>query len=229
MFIYKFMTTDVVALDGDACVGEARMLMIRHRFRHIPVIRPDKTIAGIVSDRDIRSAMGDAYFHERKMTPSTAKGEREIPVREIMTKDPVCISHTATIQDALLLIEKTRVGAFPVVDEHRQLIGMVSDRDLLNAFIQVLGIREPGCLIGIVIDKKIDAMEKIIHALITENIHFGSILVYRNWKPDKWVVFPYLLSKNVIHFKHKLRDMGYEWVDPIDWQVAQQGETSPGL
>lgn len=220
MFINKFMTTDVVTLDGEACIGDARALMIRHRIRHIPVIRPDNTVIGIISDRDTRSAMGEAYFHDKMQD-----GEHgvDLRVQDIMTKDPICISHTSTIQDALLLIEKARVGAFPVVDAHRQIIGIVSDRDLLNAFIQVLGIREPGCLIGIVIDKKIETMEKIIHALIAENIHFGSILVYRNWAPDKWAVFPYLLSKNVILLKRKLRDMGYELVDPVDWYVAKLG------
>ena len=222
MFINKFMTTDVVTLDGESSIKEARALMIRHRFRHLPVTRPDTTIIGIVSDRDIRSAMGESYFDDHGNNLKGGGREIDIRVQDIMTKNPVCISHASTIQDALLLIEKTRVGAFPVVDETRKLIGIVSDRDLLNAFIHVLGIREPGSLIGIVIDKKIDTMEKIIHALIVENIHFGSILVYRNWRPDKWAVFPYLLSKNVIHLKQKLREMGYELVDPIDWYVAQQ-------
>jgi acetoin utilization protein AcuB len=225
MFINKFMTTDVVTLDGEALIGDARELMIRHRFRHLPVTRPDKTIIGIVSDRDIRSAMGTAYFSERGNKLKAVQMESEIRVKDIMTKDPVCVSHASTIQDALLLIEKARVGAFPVVDENRKLIGIISDRDLLNAFIHVLGIRETGSLIGIVIDKKIETMEKIIHALITEKIHFGSILVYRNWRPDKWAVFPYLLSKNVVHLKRRLREMGYELVDPIDWYVDQQVRT----
>ena len=220
MFINKFMTTDVVALTGEALVNDARQLMIRHRFRHLPVIRPDKTVDGIVSDRDIRSAMGEMYFHEGRPKPQVLDRQSDIRVQDIMTKDPICISHTATIQDALLLIEKTRVGAFPVVDDKRRIIGIVSDRDLLNAFIHVLGIREPGSLMGIVIDKNIQSMEKIIHALITENISFGSILVYRNWRPDKWAVFPYLLSKNVAAFKQQLLALGYELLEPFDWYAV---------
>jgi acetoin utilization protein AcuB len=222
MFINKFMTTDVVTLDGEALIGDARQLMLQQRFRHLPVIRPDKTIIGIISDRDIRSAMGEAYFSEGGNQGKAMEMVNEVRVQDIMTKDPICVSHTSTIQDALLLIEKARVGAFPVVDENRKVIGIVSDRDLLNAFIHVLGIREPGSLIGIVIDKEIETMEKIIHALILEKIHFGSILVYRNWRPNKWAVFPYLFSKNLVHLKHKLREMGYELVDPIDWYLAQQ-------
>ena len=59
-------------------------------------------------------------------------------------------------------------------------------------------------------------MERIIHALIAENITFGSILVYRDWSPGKRAVFPYLLSKNIVNLKHKLREMGYDIIDPVE-------------
>jgi acetoin utilization protein AcuB len=86
----------------------------------------------------------------------------------------------------------------------------------------VLGIKEPGALLGIVVDDDIEEMERIIHALIEENITFGSILVYRNWSPGKRAVFPYLLTKNVVNLKQKLRKMGYEILNPVEWYVEQR-------
>jgi acetoin utilization protein AcuB len=221
MFISRFMTKEVVTIDRNADIADARKLMIRYRFRHLPVVRSDGTLIGIVSDRDIRSAMPSTYVPDNlpKADPDAATG---ILVQDIMTKDPVCVSLASTIQDALLLIEKTRVGAFPVVDENLKVAGIVSDRDLLNAFLDVLGIKEPGALLGIVVDEKIEEMERIIHALITENISFGSILVYRHWSPGKWAVFPYLLAKNVFNLKRKLRNMGYDILDPVEWYVDQR-------
>jgi acetoin utilization protein AcuB len=109
-----------------------------------------------------------------------------------------------------------------VVDENLKVVGIVSDRDLLNAFIHVMGIKEPGALLGIVVDDKIEEMERIIHALIAENITFGSILVYRNWCPGKRAVFPYLFTMNVVNLKKKLREMGYEILDPVEWYVEQR-------
>jgi acetoin utilization protein AcuB len=92
----------------------------------------------------------------------------------------------------------------------------------VNAFIHVLGIKEPGALLGIVVDDDIEEMERIIHALIEENITFGSILVYRNWSPGKRAVFPYLLTKNLVNLKQKLRKMGYEILNPVEWYVEQR-------
>ena len=222
MFISKFMTKDVVTLGRKSDIAEAKKLMIRYRIRHLPVARPDSTLIGIVSDRDIRSALPSKYFHDHGIKEMEAGKLTGVLVQEIMTKDPVSVSLSSTLQDALLLIEKTRVGAFPVVDENLKVVGIVSDRDLLNAFINVLGIKEPGALLGIVVDDKIEEMERIIHALITENITFGSILVYRDWSPGKRAVFPYLLTQNVVNLKHKLRNMGYDILDPVEWYIEQR-------
>ena len=222
MFISRFMTKDVVTLGRESDLAEAKQLMDRYRIRHLPVTRADNTLIGIVSDRDIRSAMPSKLFHDHGIEAMETERLTGVLVQEIMTKNPVSVSLSSTLQDALLLIEKTRVGAFPVVDENLKVVGMVSDRDLLNAFIHVLGIKEPGALLGIVVDDNIEEMERIIHALVSENITFGSILVYRNWSPGKRAVFPYLLTKNVVNLKQKLRNMGYDILDPIEWYIERR-------
>ena len=190
MFIEKFMTKDVVVLSMDADIAQAERMMIRYRIRHLPVTRPDRTLVGIVTDRDIRSALPSSVGQNHKRKPDGTDTSTGIFVQDVMTKDPVSISLSSTIQDALLLVEKTRVGAFPVVDEEFKVVGIVSDRDLLNAFIDVLGIKEPGALLGIVADEKPEEIENIVHAIIAENISFGSILVYRGWRPGKEAIFP---------------------------------------
>jgi len=217
MFIENFMTKDVVTLSMDADIAQARRIMIRHRIRHLPVTRPDRTLIGIITDRDIRSALPSSVGRNHRRKPDDTDTATGIFVQDIMTKDPVSISLSSTIQDALLLVEKTRVGAFPVVDEEFKVVGIVSDRDLLNAFIDVLGIKEPGALLGVVADEKPEEIENIVHAIITENISFGSILVYRGWSTGKEAVFPYLFAKHTNNLKQKLVNMGYEVLDPIEW------------
>ena len=219
MFISKFMTKEVVTLGRETDIAEARRQMLRYRIRHLPVVLKDQTLIGMVSDRDIRSAMPSSFDRRGRFKTEGGDEPAGIRAQDIMTKDPISISLATTIQDALQLIEKARVGAFPVVDENLRLVGIVSDRDLLNAFIDVLGIKEPGVLLGIVVDEKIEEMEAIIHALVSENINFGSILVHRNWRPGKRAIFAYLFSKNLLHLKQKLQNLGYEILDPVQWYV----------
>ena len=216
MFVRNFMTTEVITIDSKEDIARARALMIRHRCRHLPVVQSDNVLVGMISDRDLRSALGSTYFHEFGDRKTDAEVRTSIRVQNVMTRNPIYLSFSATIQDALLLIEKERIGALPVVNENHALVGIISDRDLLNAFVRVLGIKEPGSLLGIVVDEDFTEMGNIVNAMINENIPFGSILVYRQWRPGKWAVFPYLLAKNVSRLKHKLFEMGFELIDPAD-------------
>ena len=138
-----------------------------------------------------------------------------------MTKDPISISPTYTIQDALLLIQNSKVGALPVVDDDHKLRGIISVRDLLRAFINVLGIGEPGALLCILVEEKVGQLKKIVDAITAENISFGSVLVARYWDENKRAVFTYLLTQNVAHLKKKLKNLGFTLLDPMEWYLDQ--------
>ncbi|MDO4949583.1 MAG: IMP dehydrogenase [Bacteroidales bacterium] len=47
-----------------------------------------------------------------------------------MIYDPVVIQRGSTVQEALGLMNEYRIGGIPVVDEHRHLVGIVTNRDL---------------------------------------------------------------------------------------------------
>lgn len=220
MFVSRSMTQKVMTVSPGDSLLEARSLMQQRKIRHLPVVAADKRLVGIVTDRDIRSAMpldpakgqADARAQERYA---------RLTVADVMTPDPVTISASHTLEDALLLIQEKRVGAFPVVDQEGKLTGILSVRDLLRAFINVLGIGQPGTLLCILMEEKVGQMKRIVDAITEERISFGSILVARYWEEDKRAVFPYLLTNNVARVKKKLRDMGFTLLDPMQWYLDQ--------
>ncbi len=220
MFVSRSMTKKVITINKEASVFDAQKIMKTHRVRHLPVVEEDGRLAGIVTDRDLRSV-----YPSITLSPEEQKKEmqrlREYKIEEIMTREVISIAPTSTIQDALLLIEKTRVGAFPVVDEREVLIGIISVRDLLSAFIKVMGVHEPGTLLGIVVEEKIGELKKIVDVISEEQISLGSILVARYWDRNKRAVFPYLLALNVSRVKKRLQAMGFELIDPLQWYLDQ--------
>jgi acetoin utilization protein AcuB len=216
MFISKSMTHKVITIKKEATILKARELLTQHAIRHLPVVTDEDILIGIVSDRDIRSAL--------PFDPTTSNNDddgRHLTVGEIMSKDPITLQPMYTIEDALLLVQREKVGAFPVVDEENRLKGILSVRDLLRAFINVLGIGEPGTLLGILVEEKVGQMKKIVDAITAENISLGSVLVARYWEEDKRAVFPYLLTNNVTRIKKKLQSMGFDLLDPMEWYFDQ--------
>jgi acetoin utilization protein AcuB len=213
MFISKVMTRNVVTIDKDADISTAQEKMAEHRIRHLPVVEENNLLIGIVTDRDIRSALPSSRLAEKENMEKIALSK----IDEIMTKNPVSISPFDTIQDALLLLQKKRFGSLPVVDHQEKLIGIITTRDLLREFINVLGLEDPGTLLCLLVEDKIGQMKKIVDAISEEKISFGSILVSRYWEEGKRAVFPYLLTQNIGPLKTKLKNMGYSLLDPLDW------------
>jgi len=125
------------------------------------------------------------------------------------------------------MIQTSKVGALPVVGDDGKLSGILSVRDLLRAFINVLGIGEPGTLLCILVKEKVGQLKKIVDAITEENISLGSVLVARYWDEDKRAVFIYLLTLNVAHVKKKLVDLGFALLEPMEWYLDQLPKNEP--
>lgn len=220
MFIVNSMTKDVIVVEPESDILEAKEKMDRHRIHSLPVVEADNTLVGIVTDRDIRSALPSGLLSNQD-SRREIEGLARIRIKNIMTKNPVTISPTQTLEDALLMMQEIRVGAFPVVDKGGKLRGIITKRDLLRAFINVLGIEEPGTLLCILAEDKLGTMKKIVDAISEERIPFGSILVARYWEEGKRAVFPYLLTHNVASVKRKLQKLGFTLLNPMEWYLDQ--------
>ena len=218
MFIDTSMTREVITIGPDASIYEAREIFEKYRIHSLPVVNEDKTLLGIVTDRDVRSALPSELVTKEE-TAREIELVSQVRAKDIMTRDPVTVSPANTLEDALLLMERVPVGAFPVVDQERKLIGIITVRDLMRAFINVLGLHEPGTLLCILAENKLGTMKRIVDAISEERIAFGSILVARHWEEGKRAVFPYLLTNNVAKVKRKLESLGFTLLDPMQWYL----------
>lgn len=214
------MTPKVITIGKEASLLEARELMRDHNIRHLPVVDEQEKLIGVITDRDIRGVMP---LENVRLPDFCKKMEMvtQLKVGDVMTPDPITIGPHDTIEDALLMFEQKKVGAFPVVDDERRLKGIISVRDILRAFTNVLGIGQPGTLLCILVEEKVGQLKKIVDAITEEGISFGSVLVARYWDENKRAVFPYLLTNNVVRVKQKLRALGFELLDPMEWYIDQ--------
>ncbi|WP_136798368.1 MULTISPECIES: CBS domain-containing protein [Desulfosediminicola] len=220
MFVIERMSTDLITALPDMKIGQAYDLMKERRIRHLPVSDGEGKLVGMVSDRDMRSAMPSKLL-DSDSYEATLKKVMNFTLAEIMTREPVKIFVYYTIQDVLLIMRKYKVGAVPVVDDDGYLKGILSTRDLLSAFVDVMGIDEPGALLCILSDDRQGQMKKIVDIVTEERISLGSVLVSKSLEQDRKAVFPYLLTNNVARVKTRLIEAGFELTDPMQWYFDQ--------
>ncbi|HEX5746284.1 MAG TPA: CBS domain-containing protein [Archangium sp.] len=122
------MTPEPLALGPDARLDEAAWTLIYAGVRHLPVVDEGDRLLGIISERDLRQRLGGTA----REWPRAAHEVLEERVGEMMTPEPLFLRSGASLGRALELFTDERVGALPVVDEDRRLLGILSYIDLLR-------------------------------------------------------------------------------------------------
>lgn len=220
MFVGDRMSKDLITAGPEMTIFEAQKLMVEKKIRHLPVIDGAGKLIGIVTDRDVRDSMPSTLLKKPDYDITLGKIGNH-PIGDIMTKNPMAIYAYYTLQDTLLVMQQRKIGALPVIDEEGYLKGILSTRDLLKAFVNIMNIDEPGSLLCIQVKEQRGQMKKIVDIITEENISLGSVLVARFWNKDKRAIFPYLLTNNVINVKKKLLEAGFELIDPMEWYLDQ--------
>ncbi len=153
MFVDNYMKHDPFTVGENALLATASQLMQLHHILHLPVVDHSRRLVGILSDRDVRSAVGfDRTLHER------------LTVAETMTVDPVTIRADDTIEYALEILSTNKFGALPVMRAGK-LAGIITTSDVLRAFHEVLGLTEDGHRIEVALPEGRVDLANIFQAL----------------------------------------------------------------
>jgi CBS domain-containing protein len=129
------MTRDPVVLNEEMSLDEALLMLERYTFRHFPVTRGNRLV-GVLSDRDLRLATA-LWPSERRRIARDGLGTGEPQrVREIMRRPVYSLPPNETPAQAARDMVRLRIGAIPVVEDE-SLVGIVTETDCLEAFIEL--------------------------------------------------------------------------------------------
>ncbi|BCO09186.1 signal transduction protein [Desulfolithobacter dissulfuricans] len=186
MFVTYHMTPDPMTVGPDVCIPEAREILLKHGFRHLPVVDDGNRLQGMVTDRDLRLAYPSSVLDEDERQLVLDRVKRT-PVHAIMTREFVTLSTGSTLDDALLLFQSHKVGALPVLDQEGRLIGILSLNDLVSAYSSLFGLRERGsCLVAATDSGEPGALGRLILTLEEHDIHVTRVIRsdHRENEPD---------------------------------------------
>jgi CBS domain-containing protein len=112
---------NVIRIDGSTTVIEAVRAMVEANVGAILVAGEDlNNVEGIFTERD--------YL---RRVAVQGLGERETPVREVMTSPVVVITPETEVEEAMALMTDRRIRHVPVVEDDR-VVGMISIGDLVR-------------------------------------------------------------------------------------------------
>lgn len=132
MKIKEWITKEVVTIAPEASVKQAFLLMKSLGIRHLPVVREGELV-GIVTDRDLRRPkLADVF----RSWDEVYRINDEIQVEDIMTAPVLTARPDDRVDDAARVMVEKRIGALPVVDRAGKLVGIITESDILRAFVE---------------------------------------------------------------------------------------------
>jgi len=134
MKVRNWMITDLITVSPKDTVESAIQIMQQHSIRHLPVVE-DNRLVGLVTESSLRP-----YLSPEKL---------RLPLREVMIINPITIDPEASIDEAARLIYKYKIGGLPVVSQSK-LVGIITITDILEAFIELMGILKASSRLDII-------------------------------------------------------------------------------
>jgi CBS domain-containing protein len=175
------MTAPVFTVSPDAPLKDVARVLTDNGVSGVPVVGPDRTILGVVSEADfLVKEQGAQVVRHRRLARLLGESEatkaqlEKVGARtagQAMTAPAVTIEPTRSIHEAAALMTQREVNRLPVVDRGR-LVGIVSRADLVRAYL-----RTDDELVEIV---RQDVLRRILWldpAAFTVEAHDGEVIV----------------------------------------------------
>ena len=170
MAVKDFMTCKVVYISPNTTIAHAADMMREQKLHRLPVIENDQLVGlvteGTIAEASPSKATSLSIYEMNYLLNKTKVGD-------VMIRDVVTISQFASLEDATYLMLKNKIGILPVVD-NEQLYGVITDRDIFKAFLEVSGYGEEGVRLRFVTENKVGVLEQIIRLLVEENLNISN-------------------------------------------------------
>ncbi len=162
MLVKDRMSHPVITIAPQASLADAASLMATEKISRLPVIDKRGKMVGIISEKQIlsyspsKATLLDAYEIQGAMN--------RIQVEKVMTRDVITITADTPIEEAARIMVDHEISGIPVLSGG-SLVGMIAETDLFKAFLEVLGAREPGIRLSVLLPKVPGELAKLTRVI----------------------------------------------------------------
>jgi len=131
------MKSDVISIDEESPVTEVAKLMKVHDIGSV-VTAKNKKAEGVITEKDI--------IHKL-----VADGEdsSKISAGKIMSSPLKVVRPETTLEEVAKLMKQYSLKRFPVVNENNELVGMISEGDIMKVFPSIVDLLEERAKAGL--------------------------------------------------------------------------------
>ena len=197
MLVARRMSRDPISISPEASIQEAIELMKTHSIRHLAVVDEQERLVGWVSDTELRGVF-------------IASMIEELTVGDVMIADPITVSSTDVLEQAALLISKHKIGGMPVLEDGK-LVGIITVVDILEAFVDIMGVLGSSSRLDVRLGDSRDAFPEVSRIIREHDGEIISVGILSQESPER--IYSFRIEKcDTEPLRQALEEQGYEVV-----------------
>ncbi len=204
----------------DSSVTEAFSLMKENNIRRLPVVEKDRVV-GIVTLTDLNQASPSTAttlsIHELNYLLAKTKIKDILPKKQKL----VTISPNDYIETAARLMREYKISGLPVVDENQKLVGIVTETDIFDAFIDILGVKRTHTRIDFYTSDRPGTIAEITGLVAQTGKNILNTVVFFDKKKNMYKMVLRIEELNCEDVIEGLKNRGYEVESVIIQQEDQ--------
>ena len=176
MYVKRKMTANPYCLSPENTVSEAIELFRDKGITRAPVVDKNKKLLGLITHKRLL---------EISPSPATTLSVYEISyllnktkINKLMVKEVLKVKPDSLIEEAALIMREHKIGGLPVVDDNDKVIGIITEGDIFDSFIETMGFKDKGArLVLQIFDNSPGNLAKISKIIADADINITHITV----------------------------------------------------
>ncbi len=202
------MTVNPISISLNASVTEAFTLMKENNFRRLPVMDKDKLV-GIVTLSDLNQATPSAAtslsIHELNYLLARTTIADVVPKKQKV----YTIGPDDYIETAAKLMRKHNISGLPVIDQGK-LVGIVTETDIFDALIDILGVKSDHTRIDCYIEERPGTISEITRLFGEKGMNITNTVVYFDEQKKQYKLILRVEELHCDDIVAELKKRGYE-------------------
>lgn len=167
--IEQVMTKKVITVTPEYTLEDALRVAKENKIRHLPVAEEGRLV-GLISDRDLRAVCPST------LCPEDPELLRNTLIKDIMHNEVITIHPLDFLEEAARLLYEYKIGCLPVV-RNNDLVGIVTETDVLRNLVEILGLLKPGSHIEVEVPNRPGTLAEIARIVKDHGVNIISVVL----------------------------------------------------
>ncbi|MGD8519177.1 MAG: CBS domain-containing protein [Anaerolineae bacterium] len=169
MLIVERMTPKPMTITPEANAQQVLELMEKHKIHHLPVLDKEENLVGIVAEKDLL-----------RVDPGT-------PISDCMVTDVITVTEYTAIEDAARILADSQISSLLVM-RNGKLVGIITETDLFRVFLELLGAREEGVRLTMLVPEEKGVLASVTHEIANMGGNILALSTFRGEDPTNRMV-----------------------------------------